>query len=82
MPAEDHDRHGNPFTHGWVPGNPVLRGETRTPDDTVLVEPGQPVHRDTLSHRDRVAQGLAGDTPDPGYDPDADDLAPGEESHP
>lgn len=55
----------------WAPGNPVLRGETRTPDQMPLAV----AELDEIPHRRRAALGLGTPDPDPGYDPAADDLA-------
>lgn len=63
---------GHEIDEDWVPESPVLRGEVRTPDEVILAPLSAPL--DELPHRVRRANGLAGETPDPGYDPDRDDL--------
>ncbi len=72
MPTNEH---GDDYDEDWVPESPVLRGEVRTPDkpierDSRITKP------DELPHRYRRDLGIDSDEPDPGYDPDDDDLVP------
>jgi hypothetical protein len=67
MPTNEH---GHQVDEDWEPENPVLRGQTQVPDQMPL-----PVNRlDELPHRERVRRGLNDEEPDPGYDPDEDDV--------
>lgn len=64
------NEHGHQVDEGWTPGSPVLEGKTQVPDQISYLTHGL----DELPHRERWQRGLADDLPDPGYDPDADDL--------
>ncbi len=69
------NEHGDEVDDDWEPGNDALKGAD---PGTLLAVPQHekpPQDRtDELSHRARVALGLDNNDPDPGYDPDADDL--------
>ncbi len=69
------DEHGNDYDEDWAPESSVLRGEVRVPDLPIGVEGhkilGPP---DQLPHRLRRELGIDDEDPDPGYDPDGDDL--------
>jgi hypothetical protein len=67
MPLNDY---GHQVDEDWQPENPVLRGVTQVPDQMPLAVD----KLDELPHRERARRGLADEEPDPGYDPDADDL--------
>jgi len=66
------NEYGDAVNDDFVPESPVLRGETQVPDRAD--DPHRQYQLDELPHRERVTRGVAGDEPDPGYDPDADDL--------
>lgn len=66
------DEHGSDIDEEFVPDNPTLRGETRTPDAIIPAPDDAPL--DELPHRVRRANNLDDEEPDPGYDPDEDDL--------
>jgi len=70
------DEHGNDIDEDWVPENPTLRGETRTPDQPTTAGNKVLGAPDELPHRVRRDLGLDNEDPDPGYDPDDDDLVP------
>lgn len=68
------DEHGSDIDEEFVPDNPTLRGETRTPDRPVTVDGLWTGALDELPHRVRRANNLDNDEPDPGYEPAGDDL--------
>jgi hypothetical protein len=70
------DEHRNDYDEDWAPESPILRGEVRVPDDPVIDGNRIIGPPDQLPHRIRRELGIDDDEPDPGYDPDADDLVP------
>lgn len=71
MPVNEH---GDTIDEDWAPESPVLRGEVRTPDEP-LKEGGRLIGpADQLPHRVRRDLGIDDQKPDPGYDPEGDDL--------
>lgn len=68
------DEHGNDYDEDWSPESPVLRGEVRVPDEPAHTDGKVLGKPDELPHRFRRQLGIDDENPDPGYDPEGDDL--------